>query len=162
MEAEEFKTWRQDLQRNCFFFDGASKGNPGVAGGGGIILSPGEQIRIEFSWGLGEGTNNQTEALALWQGLLQLERNGITDVLIFGDSQILIKALISSVDIKDMKLKQLLSRIKRRLTNFRKVEFYHILRSNNKEADQAANQAVTLRKGELLLNKEVSSWVPLP
>ena len=47
-------------------FDGASKGNPGLAGGGGIIENPTEAIAINYALGLGIETNNRAEALTLW------------------------------------------------------------------------------------------------
>ena len=66
----DFIKWRSVLNEWCLFFDGASKGNPGQAGGGGIIYEPTEKIHLSYSWGLGHATNNQAEILALWQGLI--------------------------------------------------------------------------------------------
>ena len=41
MEKLEFIKWRSTLNDHCLFFDGASKGNPGLAGSGGVLLSLG-------------------------------------------------------------------------------------------------------------------------
>ena len=59
------------------FFDGASKGNPGVAGWGGIIISPKGNNEYEYYLNIVIDTNNMAEAYGLWQGLKQLETLGV-------------------------------------------------------------------------------------
>ena len=66
MEEVEFLNWRLSLQVHCLFFDGASKGNPGPSGGGGVILMPSGSIQSSFDWGLGVKSNNFAEFHALW------------------------------------------------------------------------------------------------
>ena len=66
LEEEEFLNWRLSLQIHCLFFDGASKGNPGPSGGGGVILTPSGSIQSSFAWGLGVETNNFAEFYAPW------------------------------------------------------------------------------------------------
>jgi len=92
-EPEDFRDWRKTLNRNSLFFDGALKGNPGEAGGGGVLLDPADNRILKYSWGIGIDTNNNAEALALWQGLHQAKVMGIRDISIFGDSRIIIQAL---------------------------------------------------------------------
>jgi ribonuclease HI len=77
MEEQEFLKWRSSINEWCLFFDGVSKGNPGQAGGGGIILEPSGTIHLSYAWGLGYASNNQAEFLALWQGLIQVLKMGI-------------------------------------------------------------------------------------
>ena len=89
-EPGEFMDWRKKLNRNSLFFDGASKGNPGEAGGGGVLHDPEDNMMLKYSWGLGTETNNMVEALALWQGLIQAKNMGINDLIVFGDSRIII------------------------------------------------------------------------
>jgi ribonuclease HI len=69
MEEQEFEEWKRKENKYILFFDGASRGNPGVVEGGGILVGPKELPKIRFSWGLGIETNNIVEALALWQVL---------------------------------------------------------------------------------------------
>ena len=38
LDEPDFMRWKSTLNEPCLFFDGASKGNPGIAGGGGMIL----------------------------------------------------------------------------------------------------------------------------
>ena len=66
LEEQEFIKWRENLQDHCMFFNGVSKGNLGVAGGGGILLGPHAMMVMTFAWGLGFVSNNIAEALALW------------------------------------------------------------------------------------------------
>jgi hypothetical protein len=40
-------------------------------------------------------------------------------------------------------------------SSFQKIEFFHILRSLNSEADREANKATLLNKEDLLVNNEV-------
>ena len=80
---------KEDLKKK---FDGASKGNPGEARGGGIIIEPGGKIMTEYYWNIGYNTNNMAEAYGLWQGLKQLQEKGAEDVVVFGDSRLVIQA----------------------------------------------------------------------
>jgi hypothetical protein len=75
-------------RENCYIlsFDGASKGNPGQAGGGGLIEKPNAGILLRYAIGLGTASNNHVEAMALWQGLCHAQNIGIRDLIIIGDS----------------------------------------------------------------------------
>ena len=137
---------------NSLFFDGASKGNLGEAGGGGVLNNPEDNLILKYSWGLGTETNNMAEALALWQGLIQAKNMGINDLIVFGDSRIIIQALNQSSRISNLQLRQTLNRIQRTILTFKQVEIYHILRKLNSAPDIAANEGVLLSKGELLTN----------
>ena len=65
MSEKEFSEWWQLKSKVTIFFDGASKGNPGKAGAGGLIYYLGGMIETSFSWGVGHLTNNQEELYAL-------------------------------------------------------------------------------------------------
>eukprot|EP00253_Pinus_taeda_P019798 PITA_19798 len=74
-------------------FDGASKGNPGNAGFGGIFRdNQGNTRWIYAEWG-GEMTNNEAELWAVHQGLRIAIRNGYRNLEIEGDSQMAIGIL---------------------------------------------------------------------
>ena len=92
------------------------------------------------------------EALALWQGLIQAKNMGINELIVSGDSRIIIQALNQRSRISNLHLRQTLKRIQRTILTFKQVEIYHILRKLNSEADTAANDGVPLSKGELLTN----------
>ena len=67
--------------------DGASKGNPGLAGSGGVIIDVTGRIILNFSWGMGNKTNNAAEFLAIWQGLTQASALSIKKLVIISDSR---------------------------------------------------------------------------
>ena len=75
------------------FFDGASKGNPGVSSAGGLVFSQDRLSKFNFCWGLGSLSNNQAESYSLFMAIQIAKENGYKTVQIFGDSKLLIKVL---------------------------------------------------------------------
>ena len=56
-QEEFFSLWWSSPSA-VIFFDGASKGNPGVSGAGGLVLSPDRLSAFRFCWGLRIMSNN--------------------------------------------------------------------------------------------------------
>eukprot|EP00253_Pinus_taeda_P010059 PITA_10059 len=73
LKQDDFNKWLHTSNTHSLFFDGASKSNTGAAGAGGIICNPNGKPLVTFEWGLGILSNNRAEALALYQGILQLQ-----------------------------------------------------------------------------------------
>jgi hypothetical protein len=69
------------------------------------------------------------EAHAVWKGLVKMKSQGITEYLVFGDSRMLIQAMITTPKSSNMKLSNLIKRIHFLSHSFQKIEFFHILRS---------------------------------
>ena len=90
------------------------------------------------------------------------KNKGHKSVQIFGDSEILIKALNSSDSLKFFALIVTLRIIKRVLIFFDKADSYHILRGLNYSADDLANQACHLSQGFLSVNGEPNHFYPIP
>jgi hypothetical protein len=61
--------WIQKQKTHTLCFDGASKGNPGEAGAGGILYDPRGKTTSRYHWNLGTETNNKVEAYALLKGV---------------------------------------------------------------------------------------------
>lgn len=152
LEEQEFIKWRSALEEHCLFFDGASKGNPGVAGSGGVLLSPGGSPEMRFHWGLGIETNNRAEALALWQGLTQAIKRNIPSLVVFGDSRIIIQAMLRPKNPHQIQLASVIRKIRLLLPKFIKISFYHILRNLNSLADHEANLGVLCSRRSLVIN----------
>jgi hypothetical protein len=70
-------------------FDGATKGNPGVAGAGGVIRDSGGNIIRLYTGSMGNSTNN-TKFGALELGLEILSRERMTNTIVEGDSTLVI------------------------------------------------------------------------
>ena len=87
---------------SCNFFYGASKGNPGVPGASGLVISPDGLSSIRFCWGLGIMSNNHAEFYVRLQASQLAKNKGYKSVQIFGDSGILIKDLNSSDSLKNL------------------------------------------------------------
>jgi ribonuclease HI/exonuclease III len=159
--AIEFINWKKERKAYILSFDGASKGNPGQAGGGGIIEKPSAEVLMRYAIGLGIASNNLAEALALWQGLCHAQSIGIRDLVIIGDSRLLIQAIVLPKHTKNAKLNNLIERIRLLLRGLRSFQIYHVLRALNRDADIEANRGVELAKGNTLANG-ILSKVDLP
>jgi hypothetical protein len=48
-EKSEFDNWKRERKIHILSFDGASKGNPGQAGGGGIIVKPNAEVMVRYA-----------------------------------------------------------------------------------------------------------------
>ena len=161
MAEDKFRKKNEELTCHSLFFDGAAKGNPGNIGAGGVIKNMEGQVEHRYAWGLGQDTNTQAEAMALLQGLKVLQKVGIKEAMVFGDSQTVIKMLVENSKPKDLRLTRILMRIRKISSSFQSLSFSHVLRNNNKEADEEANRAALLPKGMLILD-EKEEWAPIP
>jgi ribonuclease HI/exonuclease III len=150
--GSDFVTWKCKLKTHILQFDGASKGNPGPSGGGGIIQDPNQGTVMKYAIGLGIDTNNRAEALALWQGLKLAIKHNIQDLIVIGDSRIIIQAMVKKSNPHSIKLQSLLDKIRIITSKLNSCQFYHVLRDQNCSADQEANQGVQLKEGTLSVN----------
>ena len=78
------------------YFDGSAAGVPQICGVGGILYLSDEHF-FTFSAGLGLGTNNFAELLALKLLIILALKQGVHTLQIFGDSQLVIN-LVSGKD----------------------------------------------------------------
>ena len=142
------------------FFDGASKGNPGRVGGGRVVIDLDGKVEIEYYWNIGYDSNNMAEAYGLWQGLLQLKEKRMDEVIVFGDSRLIIQALNGGNRGKNDHTARLIKRIRSKTNTFRNIKFFHILRNLNVLADLAANKSIVIGLHELIVNSVVSIDTP--
>ena len=57
-----------------------------------------------YFWGLKVDTNNMAEGLALWKGFHQALRLNVKEIIVFGDSRLIIHPLVTHKLPKHMKL----------------------------------------------------------
>ena len=88
LSETEFLEWWQSQNKVSCFFDGASKGNLGIAGVGGMLYDPGGMSKTSFSWGIGQSTDNQVETLTLLKSRQLAKEAGHKHLQIFGDLKI--------------------------------------------------------------------------
>jgi len=137
--------------------DGASKGNPGEAGFGGVLRDETGRIITLFHGCLGKATNNMVELMALEQCLEFLIQNNCQNVIIEADSELVINAARrisngtrSEKVIKHWRLTQVLQRIQVHLQVLRTFSFIHVKRRANKLADILANHGVGCKNSTIL------------
>jgi ribonuclease HI len=152
MNEEDFLKWRLTQETHCLFFDGASKGNPGPSGGGGVILTPSGSTRSTFAWGLGVQYNNFAEYYALWQGLRQALSLSIQTLSVFGDSKLVVQAMRTKKSPSSLQMNRIYHKIRILTGKFQTIRFFHVLRHLNKEVDHEANHASLLSRSTISVN----------
>eukprot|EP00253_Pinus_taeda_P005455 PITA_05455 len=127
-------------------FDGASKGNPGPAGLGGIFRDGEGNTRWVFAEWVGEMTNNEAELWAVHEGLRIAARNRYRYLEIEGDSQITIEMLRKLKDgqgwdkvAKSWRTAAIIQDIEETLNRIEYKTINHVRRDGNKAADFLAN-----------------------
>ena len=143
-------------------FDGACRGNPSNTIGTGAILYGENNIVADTSsrkYEVDEGTNNVAEYLSLIDGLRLAQTNNVKNILVEGDSQLIINQITDVYKVKSSKLVYYHNVVKTLIKSFDQVEFRHILREFNKEADQLANKALDDVDSKLNVNPNNSQEV---
>ena len=123
------------------YFDGCSKGNPGSAGIGAVIFKLGEEEWCGCQY-IGKKTNNQSEYSALIFGLKEVLSRDITQLLVFGDSLLVINQVKGVYKLNNKLLQELYQEAMGLISKFEYIEFTHVYRKFNKRADQLSNMAL--------------------
>lgn len=121
--------------------DGASRGNPGAAAYALVIQRPGHEI-WEESDRLGRTTNNVAEYTALVRALERCAEFGGKRLVIFSDSELLVKQMNGEYKVKSADLRSLYEKAQDLLEQFEKVTLRHVYREENKRADALCNSAL--------------------
>lgn len=126
------------------YVDGASRGNPGPAGAGVLILGENGEILEEYKKYLGTATNNVAEYQALISGLDLAIKYQPCSLDVFLDSELLCNQMSGTYKVRNEVLIGHFRTAQQLLGGFEKVSFTHIPREQNKNADKLANQAVNI------------------
>lgn len=122
------------------YTDGGARGNPGPAALGVVV---GDK---EYSEYLGEATNNQAEyralifALKKAKALLGGKKAEEAEVEVRMDSELIVRQLNGEYKIKEPELQPLFIEVWNLRLDFKKVEFRHVPREQNKRADELVNK----------------------
>ncbi len=109
----------------------------------------------EIGRGIGVATNNVAEYTAAIDGLARAEELGATDVLLRSDSRLLIEQLKGNYRVKHPTLQRLHAEARSIAKRFRTIEYRHVPRERNKEADRLANVGV-----DAWLAAQGATWLP--
>jgi ribonuclease HI len=123
------------------YTDGGARGNPGPAGIGGVLKIK-KRVPVEFSEYIGKTTNNQAEYRALVRGLKLANENGVSELICYLDSELIVKQLRGDYRVRDAGLKILFAEAQRMVALFEEVIFEHVVRAKNKRADKLVNMAL--------------------
>ena len=119
-------------------FDGAARGNPGIAGLGVIINNEEGLWLAKKAAPIEPTSNNLAELRALEEGLLLCIKLGVSKIIIEGDSQIVLNA-IRKKSTPNWVINSKLECIVNLLDKFEDTRIEHIFREGNVVADKLAN-----------------------
>ena len=133
--------------RNCevhyeMYIDGASRGNPGPAGVGVVLLDGNAKSVQQFGKYIGQATNNVAEYLALIYGLQAAVRVGAVSISVRTDSELLARQVNGRYRVRDAHLRLFHDLAVDLLSGFQRCSVEHIPRSLNTLADRLAGQAI--------------------
>lgn len=133
------------------YTDGASRGNPGPASYGFMILDEKGKLLHKEGRYIGIATNNVAEYTAVLEALKKVREkfalNGRVNIQFYADSKLVAEQLSGRFKVKSVHLRQIFDRIKMLAPELGAVTFSHIPRSKNTQADRLANQALDNRRG---------------
>ncbi|MDQ6825603.1 MAG: ribonuclease HI family protein [Candidatus Eremiobacteraeota bacterium] len=124
------------------FADGGSRGNPGHAALGAVIISPQGTVVKEVGRYLGIATNNVAEWSALIEGLDAALDLGFSSIAVRLDSELVVKQLCGEYRVKHPDLQPLHARARALLRRFSFCDIAHVPRKQNKLADALVNNVL--------------------
>lgn len=134
--------------------DGGSRGNPGPAAIGVVIVGP-EIGKKEYGEYIGITTNNEAEyqavifALKKVKQLIGGDNAGKAHLVFYMDSELLVKQFNHEYKIKEEKMQKLYLEVHNLRLDFGKVEFKHVLRGKNEDSDRLVNQVLDRESNKL-------------
>ena len=128
------------------YADGGSRGNPGPAGYGSVVLAPDGTVLAERAASLGRVTNNVAEYSGLIAGLEAARELGASRVDVRMDSKLVVEQMSGRWQVKHPDMKPLARKASGLVRDFEKVTFEWVPRAQNTHADRLANEAMDAAK----------------
>ena len=126
------------------YVDGGSRGNPGPAGIGVVVLDDKGKKLKSFDKYIGIATNNIAEYNAVIYGLQEALIEKADEIELRLDSELAAQQLKGEYRVKNTNIKPLFEQALHLLSGFKKFTIKHIAREKNKEADKLVNKAINL------------------
>ncbi|MBK5288210.1 MAG: ribonuclease HI family protein [Acidimicrobiia bacterium] len=145
MITESLPGFEADIATIRIFCDGGSRGNPGPAAIGAVVLDASHdppRVLATVSETIGIATNNVAEYQALVSGLEAAAEFGAKRVEVRADSQLLIRQLEGRYRVKNEGLRPLYQQAMALLGKYSEVDLQHVYREDNVEADALVNAAL--------------------
>lgn len=151
---------------NCtIHIDGGSRGNPGPAAAGVVIVEADrQQILHEAGYFLGTTTNNVAEYQGLLHALDLAGQIGVLHAQIHSDSELLVKQILGQYRVKSADLQPLFEQAQQRLLKLDQWQITHVRREKNQRADELANLAMDARRDVVVIDAtgQAASSEPAP
>jgi ribonuclease HI len=127
--------------------DGAARGNPGPAAYAYVIERDGHPV-VEHSEAIGKATNNVAEYTALLRALEKAAQLALRRLVVFSDSELLVKQISGEYRVKHPDLQSLFAYAEQLIDRFDSVKLRHVRREQNKRADELCNIALDALSGQ--------------
>jgi ribonuclease HI len=141
------------VKESCFevtvYTDGVSRGNPGQAGIGAVILDANGTCLMELSEGIGIATNNEAEYTALIKALEAARQLCAKKVNVLTDSELMVRQMTGEYAVKSQRLRPLFLQVQRLKGEFSGFTIKHVGRERNPRADRLANLGIDSQLNEL-------------
>jgi len=122
--------------------DGGARGNPGPAGWGVIVRTKDGELAAELFGAMPHATNNVAEYQGLIEALTWCAGQGARQVEIRSDSLLLVQQMRGVYKVKNEGLRPLHGQARLLAHKIGRVDFQHVPREENKDADRLANLAM--------------------
>jgi probable phosphoglycerate mutase len=124
------------------FADGGSRGNPGPAAGGAVLVDARGVVLQEVGVYIGRATNNVAEWRGLIAGLSAALNAGVEELSVRLDSELVVRQLTGVYRVKHPDLIPLHKTARALLGKFKSIDIAHVPRAKNKEADAVVNRVL--------------------
>lgn len=128
--------------------DGGSRGNPGIAAWGVIVLAEDGSPLERHAGYLGRATNNVAEWTALIRALELARERGAADVEVVADSELVVKQMRGEYKVRHPDLIPLHARAKTLAGAIARFRIAHVPRERNKDADKVVNRVLDAAERE--------------
>jgi ribonuclease HI len=123
-------------------FDGGSRGNPGPAAWGVVVMDAHGRAVEGFAGAIGRATNNVAEYNGLLEALALAVARKASDVELLADSELVVKQVRGEYKVRHPDLIPLHAEALRLIRGFTRFKIGHVRREKNKAADKLVNRAL--------------------
>jgi ribonuclease HI len=142
-----FEDGEPALAELLLYCDGGSRGNPGPAAIGAVVLDPATDPPtrlVTVSERIGETTNNVAEYRALIAGLEAAEAFRAAKIVVRADSMLVIEQVRGTWKVRQAHLRPLYDEARTLLARYQSVVLQHVPREQNVDADALVNAALDI------------------
>jgi ribonuclease HI len=122
--------------------DGGSRGNPGQAAYAFVLEAEDGTVLEARARAIGVATNNVAEYSALVAGLECAAAEGVHELEVRSDSELMVKQMRGEYRVKNRDLQALFLDASRLVRDIGGVTFTHVRREHNELADRLVNEAL--------------------